>query len=212
MSEQTTRPGNDGNRLVAVFADEHAANSARRSLVDAGVSEHHIAVGDPDDHAASLRGEMRSELGQSLAGPVSAPAARGFVTIAAIGVAVALIVAVPFAFIDAGGAYWQRFIVIAAIIAFLGCVIALVLGPGLGANRPDVPMAAERGVTLQVQPSSAVARGALDALPTIRIDEVDDAGTPIGTVDAGRGEGDGATAGGVVDNLRTDDYASPEPT
>jgi hypothetical protein len=200
-------------RLVAVFPDQSRAEAAEASLRSQGVGT--VIVGDPDDYVASLRGEMRGEVSHGVVS--SAPfvatrtGVRSFASIAGIGVVVALVLAVPLAFIDYGPPWWARYLIMVAIIAFLGFVIALVLGPGMGVNRPAEQMAAERGVTLQVLPSTSAAREALAALHPIRIDEVGADGTPIAVVDPGEGEGDGAPTTGLVANLGTDDYSPPTP-
>ena len=196
-------------RLVAVFPDQSRADAAEASLRSQGVGT--VIVGDPEDHVATLavrsRGsqprhrlvlaagdqDRRSELAATRHGAMSGRCSpcrgRSSTKDAMVG----------------------AHLIMVAMIEFLGFVIALVLGPGMGVNRPAEQMAAERGVTLQVLPSTSAASEALAALHPIRIDEVGADGTPIAVVDPGEGEGDGAPVTGLVANLGTDDYAPPTP-
>lgn len=207
-------PGEGSNHLVAVFADRARALDVRRSLLDRGFRETDLRLDDADDRVSSLEAEMQSEMSEGLVSPLPLVTTnrgmRGFAATAALGVVVALALAVPLAFIDIGLAYWGRYIIIAAFLILLAGTIALVIGPGMGVNRPDEAMAAERGVTLQA-PNTDAARRALLAGRPIRLDEVDATGLPVQAIATGPGEGDGAVSGGLVENLGTDDYSPPEP-
>lgn len=207
-SPMTRRSGS--NHLVAVFPDRRAADEARESLVHLGIADGDVLIGGADDHVASLRAEMQSEVSDGLVTlpfVVTRRGVRGFVAVASIATFVALLLALPLALIDIGGEYWVRYLFIAAFLAFLGSVYALVIGFGMGMNRPDEAMAAERGVTLQA-PSTPEARADLERRHPIRLDEVDATGEPVRVVDS-EGEGDGAVRGGIRENLKTDDYSPP---
>lgn len=106
---------------------------------------------------------------------------------------------------------WARYLFTAAFLALLAWTVALVVGPGMGMNRPDEEMAAERGVTLQA-PSTPEARADLQRRHPIRLDEIDASGAPVRVVDPGADEGDGAERGGVRENITTDDYSPPGRT
>jgi hypothetical protein len=206
----TRRSGS--NHLVAVFDDRQAANEARESLLRLGLAEGDVLIGGSDDHVASLRAEMRGELsgGVKSALPLipTRRGARGFGAVAGIGTVIALVAAVPLAFIDIGGEYWMRYIFIAAFLTLLACVYAVVIGTGMGVNRPEEQMAAERGVTLQA-PNTPQARAELERRHPIRLDEVDATGEPVRVVAQDAGEGDGAERGGVRENITTDDFSPP---
>jgi hypothetical protein len=169
-----------------------------------------VVIGGADDHVASLRAEMQSEVADGVAAfPFVATrrGARGFAGVAALGTVVALVLAVPLAFIDIGGAYWLRYLFVAAFLVLLAWTIAFVVGFGMGMNRPQEQMAAERGVTLQA-PSTPETRADLARRHPIRLDEVDATGEPVRILES-EGEGDGARRGGVIENLTTDDYSPP---
>jgi hypothetical protein len=209
-SPMTRRSGS--NHLVAVFPDRRAADEAREALVHLGIADDDVVIGDSDDHVASLRAEMRGELSGGVKSALpfipTRRGARGFGAVAAIGTVIALVAAVPLAFIDIGGAYWVRYLFIAAFLCLLAWVYAVVIGTGMGVNRPEEQMAAERGVTLQA-PSTPEARADLERRHPIRLDEVDATGEPVRVVAQDAGEGDGAARGGVRENITTDDFSPP---
>jgi hypothetical protein len=207
-SPMTRRSGS--NHLVAVFPDRRAADEARESLVHLGVADADVLIGDNDDHVASLRAEMQSEVSDGLVTlpfVVTRRGVRGFITVATITTFAALLLALPLALIDIGGEYWVRYLFIAAFLTLLGSVYSLVIGFGMGMNRPEEAMAAERGVTLQA-PSTPEARADLERRHPIRLDEVDATGEPVRVVES-EGEGDGAERGGIRENLTTDDFSPP---
>lgn len=211
MTSPMTRHGG-ANHLVAVFPDHRAAAEARDSLLGLGIDERDVLIGDGDDHVASLRAEMRSEMSEGIATLPVVMTRRGMQGVAGVG-AVATVIAVaaafPLALIDIGGSYWMRFAFIAGFLVFLAWVISFVIGAGMGMNRPQEEMAAERGVTLHA-PCTPQARADLERRHPIRLDEVDATGTPVRAVHPGEGEGDGARRGGVRDNLRADDFSPPD--
>ena len=209
MSSSTPRR-NGSNHLVAVFDDRRAADEARESLLHLGIHSGDVLIGDDADHVASLRAEMQSEVSDGLATlpfVTTRRGIRGFVGIAALGTLVAVVAAVPLALVDIGGDYWVRFAFVAAFLALLAWTIAFVVGFGMGMNRPDEQMAAERGVTLRA-PNTPEARADLERRHPIRLDEVDATGEPVRVIESA-GEGDGAARGGLLENLTTDDYSPP---
>jgi hypothetical protein len=204
----TRRSG--ANHLVAVFDDRRAADAARQALLRLGLDRDEVVIGDGDDHVASLRAEMQSEVADGIATlpfVSTSRGRRGFATVAVLGTAIALVLAVPLAFIDIGGEYWLRYLFVAGFLALLAWTIGFVVGFGMGMNRPEERMAAERGVTLHV-PSTPAARGLLERRQPIRLDEVDATGEPVQVIHS-EGEGDGAVRGGLRDNLATDDFSPP---
>jgi hypothetical protein len=198
------------SHLVAVFNDRPDADAAREALVHLGIGRSEVVIGDAGAHVASLRAEMQSEVSDGVATlPFVAPrrGMQGFARVAALGTLVALAAAVPLALIDIGGAYWVRYLFIAAFLTLLAWTIAFVVGFGMGVNRPEERMAAERGVTLQA-PSTPEARAELERRHPIRLDEVDASGEPVRVIHS-EGEGDGAARGGLRENLTTDDFSPP---
>jgi hypothetical protein len=209
MSSSMRRRGGS-NQLVAVFNDRRAATEARESLLRLGIGSDEVLIGDTDARVASLRAEMQSEVADGIATLPFVATRRGvhgFFTVAALTTLAALLLAIPLALIDIGGEYWMRYLFIAAFLALLGWVYSLVVGFGMGMNRPDEEMAAERGVTLQA-PSTPEARIELAQRHPIRLDEVDATGEPVRVIES-EGEGDGAVRGGIRENLTTDDYSPP---
>jgi hypothetical protein len=204
------------NHLVAVYPDERAAAEARRSLLDLGYEEGSIRIGDVADERASLRGEQRAELDRSVAGPAvglqTKEMTKGSALATVVGAVVGGLIALPFAAIHMGDLpLWGRIVVVVAAGVLAGATAGYVIGGSLGARGPGDPGTATEGVTVAVASDDRWARDALSAHGPIRIDVVNAANRPMGTVED---ESD-RRPDHIVDELRTnvdaDDYHRHEP-
>lgn len=207
--------------VLAVFETEDEARRARDRLVAGGVAEDAITIGGDGDEVASLRAEMHEEVSKAWIMPQASfiatkEGARGFVvTLVVIG-AIALVLGIPLAFIDFGFDFWIRLLVVEAIMLCVAFAIALVFGPGLASIRPDVPMAAERGITVRVDADTPAVRQAIVDLAPIRVDEIGPRDVPVDTVftEDDRGSTSVASEAGravrdLTQNAQTDDFHAP---
>jgi hypothetical protein len=186
MTDPSFTPESE-RELLVVYPTAQQANQARTALLDAGVADADIHVGEEPDVVAALRAEMHQELTDAWVVPNAAVAytkesAHGLLVASAIGALIGLVAAFPLALIDVGSSYWVRFIVFAAVGVAFGLAIALVAGPALGANRPAEEPAGVRGTVLRVEHDSHQLRQLLADLHPIRLDEMGHDGTPIATV------------------------------
>jgi hypothetical protein len=217
MTDPTFTPEAD-RELLAVYETDEEASRVRSRLIDAGIPEDEIHIGEHLDIVSALRAEMHDELANAFVVPNAAAvypkeSAVGMSLMAAVGSALGIVAAFPLAAIDVGSSYWTRWIVWAVVMVGFGLSVAMVAGAALGTRRPNEPNAAERGVVLRVEHDSEGLRRLLGELHPIRLDEVAHDGMPIANVshEGPRtiAEQVAQTAGDVVANADSDDY---EPT
>jgi hypothetical protein len=171
---------------VAVYASLDEADTVVRALVDARVSRERIVCDDGAADRASLRGEMREELERSFVAPQAALAmtkdmTEGAAAMVPIGVLVGALLGLPLGFIEIGELpLWGRLLIAAAIGAFTGSLVGLIVGAGAGAKGPVDPMAAEKGVTVRVRSADGRALEILHAHHPLRLDVVTPEGIPEG--------------------------------
>jgi hypothetical protein len=182
----------DEMRLIAVYDSEDAARAAVRALERSGIETAQVRIGDARDHVAAIKGEMRSELMHTVAGPGNVgPWTKEMTEGSLVGVVaggvIGVLLALPFAAWDWGLALWTRLLTVAVVGAICGATVGWIVGGGFAAKRPDEPLAAERGVTVAV-PSSVAARAALVGTDARRIDLVEPDGHAVTNV-AERDEG-----------------------
>jgi hypothetical protein len=176
----------DQRRLVAVYEDSDHARRAAAALVRAGFDPDNVQTDDPNDHIASVKGEMRSELIHTVAGPGNTgpwtrEMAKGMMLGAVIGGAAGALLSLPFAAFDLGLNVWARLGLLVIVGVSVGTTFGFVIGGGFAARSPDEPLAAESGATvaLVVTPHAQAALLRTDA---VRIDLVEGDGTPVGVV------------------------------
>jgi hypothetical protein len=210
----TTSPHPDTHELLVVFAGRDQADAAERRLEDAGVPRRVIDVDREQDALLSLHAEMREELAESWMLPHAGVAmtkegARGFVGITALCCVIAVVVAVPFAFIDFGMTFWARLLVLGLIALACGGVIGLILGPALATKRPDEPAAADRGVVMHIRADTPAVRQILAEVRPIRVDEITGGVIPRGTVQTEAPPTVRGTMDDVKAGIESDDFERP---
>ncbi|MEW6475328.1 MAG: hypothetical protein AB1679_23985 [Actinomycetota bacterium] len=165
-----------GERIVAVFPDEVTAERAAERARRLGARE--VAVGNPDDEARALVGEMREETSESWAGPSVAlytpEMARHIPGLTVIFAAAGAVLALPLAFVDFGGVSWIGRLFIAAVSGAVGGgTIGFLVGGFLGARRRAVlDLAEERGVVVGIEGGNRKATAALVKAGAMRVDRL----------------------------------------
>ena len=172
-------------RIVAVYEDEQHARRVASALIDAGFDPHEIRTEERDDQIASVKGEMRSEMLRSVAGPGNGPwtneMAKGMMLGAVLGGAIGFVLGLPFAAFDMGLEVWQRIAIVVIVGVSTGATFGFVIGGGFSARRGDEPLAAEAGAVLAMQWTEQ-AQATLLRTDAVRIDVVDPDGTPVRVV------------------------------
>lgn len=175
---------NDEMHLVAVYDTAQHARAAAAALESAGVDSSTVRIDDRLDRIDAVRAEMRSETavhsvaGPGNVGPWTKQMAEGMTIGTIVGGAIGLLVALPFAAIPFGVAWWARLVIVAIVGAVIGGTVGWIIGGGFAAKRPDEPLAAEVGVTLTV-PASNRARTTLITTDPERLDVVRSDGRPV---------------------------------
>ncbi len=203
-------PTYPGRELLAVFDTPAKAEAAKAQLWRRGIAD--VRIGDLADQTTALRAEMREELSHSWltgAAGLNTPkeGAKGLLAFGLVAMAVCVVIAVPFAFIDFGLDFAGRALLLAAAGTMVGLTVTLVIGPALGTTRQDQPAAAQRGVVLRVHDDSAAIRSVLAALGPIRLDEVDEHDEPVDTVITEEAKSPEGIVQETVRNARGDDTA-----
>jgi len=202
--------------LLAVYDTHDAAVEARRAALGVGVPEAAITMDGVANEQTSLKAEMREELEKSWMMPAAAIATtdeglKGTFLAGIVCCALALVVIVPFAFIDWGLSLPMRLLIHVVVALLVGASVAVVAGPALASRRSDEVMGAHRGSTLRVAADSEELRRALDRPGLIRLDEVTHDLEPMGAVITE----DDRTARGVAeqmaDNVRQGDDTRRKP-
>jgi hypothetical protein len=197
--------------LIVVYPAEEQARAAGRRLEELGVRPEAIDIGDESDEIVALRAEMREELTQAWIVPAAAFAAtkesmKGTLFLGTIATLIALIVAVPLAFVDYGGTLGVRLVTHVVIALFFGGLIGFIVGGARNAKAPNELMAAQRGTVLRVHQDTPAIREALVALEPIRIDEIGRDDTPLDTVVTEDERDDTGVVQEMPANLRGDGY------
>jgi hypothetical protein len=197
--------------LVVVYPTEHEAETAADRLTDIGVPSADIRIGAESDQIAALRAEMREELTQAWIVPsagvaATKEAAKGTFYLGTIATLVALVIAVPLAFIDYGGTLGIRLVTHVVIALIFGGLIGFILGGARNAKPPNELMAAQRGTVLRVRHDTPEIRAALTDSGPIRVDEIGADGTPLDTVVTEGDTSDAGVAQEMRSNLRGDGY------
>lgn len=169
-------------QLIAVYDDEDHAERIAAVLVEAGFDPRRVRTENPEDHIASVKGEMRSEMLRTVAGPGNGPwpkeMAKGMMLGAIVGGAIGLVLGLPFAAFDLGLSVPARFALLAIVGISVGSTFGFVIGGGFGARRPNTPLAAESGAVVSL-PMTDHAIAALMRTDAVRIDLVTHEGTPV---------------------------------
>lgn len=185
MAEPENTTSQPGERIVAVFRDEAAAERAAERARRSGARD--VAVNDPEDDVRAMIGEMREETAQSWAGPavgLSTPEmARHIPGPAVAGALLGMLVALPMAFLVGGDLSLMARLILAGICGAIGGgTIGFLAGGFLGARRrANMDLAEERGVVVGIQGGNPAAVRALSGAGAMRVDRL--VGTqPIDTV------------------------------
>lgn len=177
--------GGEPRGLVAVYESRDAAERARAAAAEAGAPDATIAIAvDEDDPAvvAALRAEMQEETGRALVAPQAGmvftrEAMRTGAAVTVPLIVVCAMLALPLAAFSWGGAaLWIRLVAAGLIGAAFGGTVGVIAGPALGAKRPEEPLAAQRGVVLQVSAWTPEVEGAISRTEPIRLDRIRPAG------------------------------------
>ena len=177
MQEQPTFE----NRVVGVFRDRTAAERAAQAAGRAaGLGGDQIQIEAESDERFALRGEMREEVDQTVAGPgpvgpYTKEMTKGLVKANFIWVPVGVALGLLVAFIPIGNtSLGFRLVLWGVVGGVAAAVAALSISGGLTAKGPLEPMATERGVTVGIATRSPEeARAVADALAKhdpIRVD------------------------------------------
>lgn len=210
MTDPSFIPVED-RELLAVFPDRQLADDARGALIDAGVEEADIHIGEADDTVNALRSEQHDEFSkawtvQSVVGGYPGRSMQSFGMTALVAAAIVIPVSLLIALYDFGFAYWIRAIIIGGIGLTIALAITLVVGPASGADRPAATPAAVEGVTLRVAADNEELRGILSAHAPLRVAEVTRSGNPIDTVVRQRPDTAEETLKDMAANVEGDDY------
>jgi len=173
--------------LVVVYPTEQQARAAGRRLEELGVAAGSIRIDAETDRTAALRAEMREELTQAWIVPTAGvvatkESAKGTLYVGTIASVVALVIAVPLAFVDYGSTLGVRLVTHVVIALIFGGLVGFITGGTRGAKPPNELPAAQRGTVLRVDQDTPAIREALASLEPIRLDEVGAEGTPLDTV------------------------------
>jgi hypothetical protein len=197
--------------LVVVYPTEEQARAAAQRVVELGVPAVGVRVGAETDEIVALRAEMREELSEAWIVPAAGFAAtkegmKGTLYLGAIATLIALVVAVPLAFIDYGATLGVRLVVHVVIALFFGGLVGFIAGGASNAKPPNELMAAQRGTVVRVDQDTPAVREALAALEPIRLDEVGHDDTPLATVVTEDVREDTGVVEEMPANLRGDGY------
>jgi hypothetical protein len=197
--------------LLVVYPTAEQADAAVERLADIGVDRGHVRVGAETDEIAALRAEMREELTQAWIVPTAGFAAtkesmKGSIYVGAIATVVALVVAVPLAFVDYGSTLGVRLLTHVVIALIFGGLVGFIYGASRGAKPPNELMAAQRGTVLRVDRDTPEVREALVALEPVRIDEVGTDDTPLDTVVTESDTSESGLAREMPERARGDSY------
>jgi hypothetical protein len=141
--------------VVAVFRDRGAVQGVLRALRGLGIPDGSIRINRERDEVASLRGEMREEMDQTVTGPGVGPftkeVRRSIERMVPLCAAIGAVVLLPLAFLPIH-LHWAARLVLAAVVgAMAGAAYGFVLGGGFGMKPRTTRLAAERGVTISVR-------------------------------------------------------------
>ena len=176
-----------------------------------------IRIDDPRDETASMRGEMREELddsvvGGGISGPYTKEMTEGAVVLGLVGAVIGAIIATPFFLIPMDDlAWWARLLLVVGIGALAGATIGVLVGAPLAAKGPADSVGSQRGVTVGVAQSDVVVHQVMARNHPIRVDLVDWDFSPI---EADETEAAPAPGEAMRHHLDADDYvrddAGPE--
>jgi hypothetical protein len=163
--------------LIAVFRDRHDADDAVRTLVDRGVPATAIHVESGEARAHAIDAEMEAQVSESWMGLgvgsfVTAEMMRGVLVFMAVLAPLGLVVGAVLGavlFTETGDT-WVRVLVGALIGTVFGLAVGGIVGGGFAMQSPNEPMAAESGVTIQVDGASPQVAGTLRGYTPLRID------------------------------------------
>jgi hypothetical protein len=171
--------------LVAVFAHRTQADVAADKVRALGVADEDIRNERPQDHVASLRGEMRDELERGLFSPqggvlLTKRGIKGILAVTPFAIAGGVLLALPFAFVSWGSLpLWGRMLLAVVVGATAGAIVGFIIGGGEAEKGAGAPLAAEHGVTLRVSDARAEVQQVLVAAEPIRLDLVTADGAPL---------------------------------
>jgi hypothetical protein len=154
---------------------------------------------------------MREELTQAWIVPTAGvvatkESAKGTLYLGTIAALVALVIAVPLAFVDYGSTLGVRLVTHVVIALIFGGLVGFIAGGARNAKPPTEMLAAQRGTVLRVGQDTPAVREALTSLEPIRVDEVGGDGTPLDTVVTDGDTEDIGVAQEMPANLRGDGY------
>jgi hypothetical protein len=197
-------------RFLAVYPTEADARRAAARVEALGVDPGEVRIDAPLDHVASVEGEMHQEMDRTIAGPgavgpFTPETRRGMLPGIAIGAVIGLVIALPFAAIGFGGwAAGLRVLVVAIVGIAVGATVGWLIGGDFGAERPEDPLAAERGVTMSVPARRDLQRLLISTDP-LRLDVVDSVGNTVRPVESRPDESIARRIGrNVADEKRAD--------
>ncbi|MCU1497893.1 MAG: hypothetical protein JWM47_1846 [Acidimicrobiales bacterium] len=179
------------DRFVAIYPSRTHADEAAADLQSAGVDPALVRVGDREDLAAAMVGEMRQETGNSWrllpSGIITAEQTKGSAMIMVIGGLVGVLVGLLIGLLPFGGLGLGSRLLICAIAGGLaGSTFGMVVGGGLGARGPATPGAAQ-GIAVSVARTDDRVRRVLAGHDALRLDRVAAGGNPIEPVQVDRG-------------------------
>lgn len=191
---ETRRPHE--RRIVAAFDEEAKADEAARAAQQvAGGEAADVAVGERRDEVASLQGEMREEMDNTIAGagnvgPFTKEMTKGLTFGVALATPLGAVLALPLAFLPILGDLHVlvRIAIVVAVGAFAGATLGFVLGGGMAqqAEEHGKKLGAERGPVVGVDVDDADAQAVARAMKeagAVRVDEVGPGGEPRRRVD-----------------------------
>jgi hypothetical protein len=162
---------------VAVY-EHRTPEQLRAALRDAGLHDDEFEVDTKVGDTAARRAEQHEEAERGFFAPHAGlvlPARSAKVTSLAIP-AVAIVGAISmlvFAFVPMGErSVLERILWVAIIGAAMGGTIALIVAASMGADDPQAPSAADRGVAVRVARTDEATRDLLRVLGPVRLDLV----------------------------------------
>jgi hypothetical protein len=200
------RDGFAQERLVAVYPSRREADEVVAQLRRVGLDEQQVRLGDPNDQAAALYGEMREETSQSWPGipigPHTKEQAKGATAGVAAGVGFGLVIGILVGLIPwQGVAIGPRLLIGLAVGIVAGTTIGYIVGGGLNARGP-AEVGAAQGVPVSVSSTDQAALDALTSQHALRIDRVGAGGAPITPVHTEEDDDDRSEVGRLTDRLR----------